>query len=117
MKKIIFAFLIAFAFSSIASAKVVEKRANVKTKGDYLADGFFNVEQVTRPEGMTLEEYSARKRSRMDRRAIRQDQKAGTYKSEEQRFKEMDKDEDGFVTKQEMSDYISKVREKGDNFY
>lgn len=117
MKKIIYVLLFAFAFTGICEARVPVERAPVKTKSDYLADGFFNVQHVTREEGMTVEEYASRKRSRIDRRAMRQDQKDGVYKTPEERFAEMDVDEDGYVTKEEMSAYAARLRATGRSFY
>ena len=68
---------------------------------------------------LSLEEYESRfeNLTREDRRNIRRNKKNGTYKTPEEQFKEMDKNNDGFVDEQERAEYIRKLRDSGNYLY
>ncbi len=82
-----------------------------------MADGYFRQYNDTKDDKMTLEQFKNRAITRQDRRHMRKDQKAGNFKTDDEKFKEMDEDEDGFVTRDEMYKYISKTRKNGGEFY
>lgn len=102
---------------NVAEAKYNPPEGNHLTRSDVITNKYFQDLNTTQDGEMTLEQYKNRKYTREDRRRMRQDQKSGVYQTPEERFMEMDADEDGVVTKEEMADYIKGIREQNRGFY
>ena len=54
---------------------------------------------------ISREDYVNRKLTRGERREVRRNKKQGIYKSPQEEFDLMDKDQDGFVDSKEMNEY------------
>lgn len=106
-----------FAFVSVAEAKYNPPEGNYPSVGAIESNMRFKNMRVKNEKGMTLQQYKSQKQTREDRKNERRDREDGVYKTPEERFKEMDADEDGFVTKEEMAGYIDGVRSSGRRFY
>ncbi|MFV0626949.1 MAG: hypothetical protein ACK5N8_06350 [Alphaproteobacteria bacterium] len=118
MKKFLLAvFLVTLLFASPVVAKFNPPKEGYRKVSDKMTDGYFRQYNTSEDGKMTLEQFQARDINRQDRRSMRKDQKSGIYQTDEEKFKEMDEDGDGFVTKEEMNKYISKTRGEGREFY
>lgn len=117
MKKILFALFFVTIFCNNAVAKYNPPEDVSNTRSNVIANRYFNKLSESDDGKMTFEEYQKRPITREDRRNMRQDQKDGKYLSDQERFKAMDTDGDGLVSREEMADYIRNVREEGRNFY
>lgn len=92
---------------------------SVKTRSEEIASYQMREYDKNQDGQLSLEEYESRfdNLTREDRRNIRRNKKKGTYKTPEEQFKEMDKNNDGFVDEQERAEYIANQRKNGDYLY
>lgn len=118
MKKIILGLVVSFLVVQTVDAKFnPPKNSGYLSAGDRQAKGYFSQAKELEDGKMTLEEYKSRTITRTEERIIRKDKKNGVYQTDEEIFKAMDTDQDGLVSEEEMSAYITKIRESGRQFY
>ncbi len=69
---------------------------------------------------LTFEEYDIRKNRPMtvnDRKNVKMAKKKGYYKTNEERFKEMDTQGKGKITLEDLESYYTKLREDGEEMF
>lgn len=96
--------------------RLTDRPEGLKSKAQHEIDVLFETQNVGK-DGMTLSQYKSKKLGSLERRQKRREIRKGTYLSPEEKFKLMDKDEDGIVTREELEEYINLVKARGENFY
>lgn len=94
--------------------------AAAKSPASKLAENDMQYCDTDKDGFLTLDEFKKRNKravSRGDRRNLRAARKGGYYKTDEERFKEMDKEGTGKITVRDLEAYYSSRRAAGESLY